>query len=115
MDPIYVPVLSALAGALIGSLSSMGTIYLQARISRHRERMKQAVDLAIEDHKSALEVAKTHAGRTVMVPPITAYLHYHEEVLQAFDTGPLTPDTLRKIRRRNKAVTDIFEEIAKET
>jgi hypothetical protein len=76
MDPIYVPVLAALSGALIGSLSSIGTIYIQTRISSRRERIKQAVELAIEDHRAAREVAKMNgAGRTVMLPPITAFLH----------------------------------------
>jgi hypothetical protein len=29
MDPVYVPLLSALAGAIIGSLSSIATILIQ--------------------------------------------------------------------------------------
>jgi hypothetical protein len=115
MDPIYVPVLSALAGALIGSLSSIGTIYIQARISSRRERIKQAVELAIEDHRAAREIAKmSNPGRTLMLPPITAFLHYHEEVLRALDAGPLTTNTLREIRNRNKAIMAMFEEITNE-
>jgi hypothetical protein len=37
MDPIYVPLLSALAGAIIGSLSSIATILIQAKVSDRRE------------------------------------------------------------------------------
>jgi hypothetical protein len=39
MDPIYVPLLSALAGAVVGSLSSIATIFIQAKLGARRERM----------------------------------------------------------------------------
>jgi hypothetical protein len=113
MDPIYVPVLAALAGALIGSISSIGTIYVQSKISAKRERMKQAVELAIEDHRAARAVTEIlrQAGRDVDLPPLTAFLHYHEEILRAYDSGDVTPQVLRRVREKNKAVMDAFESI----
>jgi hypothetical protein len=56
MDPIYVPLLSALAGAIIGSLSSIATILIQANISDRRERLRQAASLAMEEYK--IQIAK---------------------------------------------------------
>jgi hypothetical protein len=32
MNPIYIPILSALGGAIIGSLSSIAAIFVQARL-----------------------------------------------------------------------------------
>jgi hypothetical protein len=48
MNPIYVPLLSALAGAIIGSVSSIATILIQAKIGERRERIRQAMMFALD-------------------------------------------------------------------
>jgi hypothetical protein len=111
MNPIYVPLLSALGGAIVGSLTSVATIYFQARINERGERLKQAVQLAIEDHKAAIEVAKTYA-QGAMIPPLTAFMHYHMEVLDAMAKESLTSEALHKIVARNKAILKVAEEVS---
>lgn len=51
MNPIYVPLLSALAGAIIGSAASITTIVIQAKIGDRRQKIQQATTLAIEELK----------------------------------------------------------------
>ena len=76
---VYVPLFAALGGAIIGSLSSLLTIWLQARAGARAERIKQAVQLAIDDHKAAVQSATSRTSGTVWLPPIVAFLHYHNE------------------------------------
>jgi hypothetical protein len=61
MDPIYVPLLSALAGAIIGSLSSIATILIQAKISDRRERLRQAALLAMEEFRAFFVWAESNS------------------------------------------------------
>jgi hypothetical protein len=93
MDPVYVPLLSALAGAIIGSASSIVTIVIQAKIGERRERIRQAMTLALEDLK--LQIAQAKPG--TMFPPISTYLYHQLAVLKAIEDDDVTPERLRKI------------------
>jgi hypothetical protein len=106
MNPIYVPLLSALAGALIGSLSSIATILIQAKINDRRERMRQVALLAMEDYK--IQIAN---GKGTYVLPFSSFLHHHIAILQAVEEGNLTPDRLRQISIADDAITDVHFEL----
>jgi hypothetical protein len=106
MDPIYVPLLSALAGAIIGSLSSITTILVQAKISDRRERLRQAALLAMEEFK--IQIAN---GNGKYVLPFSSFLHHHMAVLQAVEDGTLTPERLRQISIADDAITDVHIEL----
>lgn len=82
MNPIYVPLLSALAGAIIGSLSSIATILIPAKINDRRERLRQAVSMAMEEFK--IQIANAN-GKAVL--PFSSFLHHHVAVLQAVEEG----------------------------
>jgi hypothetical protein len=79
---VWIPTPSALAGALIGSVSPVVVGLLNARAESRRERLRLAVQMAIEDHKHMMDEARAKAksGVTVGVPPISAVLAYHVEV-----------------------------------
>jgi hypothetical protein len=66
-------------------------MFLQTRTATRTERMKQIVQLAIEDRRSALEQGRreTLKGGKVHVAPLVAYLQYHEAVLRAIERGEL--------------------------
>ena len=102
MNPIYVPLLSALAGALIGSLTSIATIYIQGRTSERRERIRQASTMAMEQLKLQAEHAPPGTG----IFPISIYLHNQLAVLDALEKNKLTPDRLREIAAENQALID---------
>ena len=106
MDPIYVPLLSALAGAIIGSLSSIATILIQAKISDRRERLRQAALLAMEEYK--IQIAN---GQGKYVLPFSSFLYHHIAVLQAVEEGNLTPERLRQISIADDAITDVHIEL----
>ena len=100
MDPVYVPLLSALAGAIIGSLSSIATIVIQAKIGERRERIRQAAMLALEE----LKIQLSHARPGTAVFPISIYLHHQLAILNAIEENDLTPERLRKIAAADDAL-----------
>lgn len=106
MDPIYVPLLSALAGAIIGSLSSIATILIQAKVSDRREKVRQAAYLAMEEYK--IQIANG-AGKRVL--PFSSFLRHHIAVLQAIEDNDLTPERLRQISSADDAIADVQIEL----
>jgi hypothetical protein len=106
VNPVYVPLLSALAGALIGSLSSIAVILIQARIADRRERLRQAASLAVEEYKIQIEHS---AGARVL--PFSSFLYNTMAVLQAIEEKDYTPERLRKISADNNAIFDVLMEL----
>jgi len=47
-----------------------------------------------------------------MIPPITAFMHYHMEVLDAMAKESLTTEVLHKIVERNKTILKAVEEVS---
>jgi hypothetical protein len=106
MNPVYIPLLSALAGAIIGSLSSIAVILIQANISDRRERLRQAALLAMEEFKIMIE-----HGQAKKVLPFSAFLHHHIAIIRAVEKGNLTPEMLRKISAADEEITDVLLEL----
>jgi hypothetical protein len=109
VDAVYVPLFSALAGAVIGSLSSIATILIQTRVSDRRARMQQIAMLALEDFKAGREFV-LRPGRTTAaeLPPLLVYLQYHKELYDVLERGPLTAARLRELDQSNKVVMDLL-------
>jgi hypothetical protein len=110
MDPVYVPLLSALAGVIIGSLSSIATILIQAKIGDRRERFRQAASLAMEDFKVQIANAPSGTG----VPPFSTFLHHYLAVFKAIDDDDLTPERLRTIAVADDKIVAAVNEIDRE-
>jgi hypothetical protein len=108
MNPVYMPLLAALAGAIIGSVSSVIVIVIQAWITNRRELMRQAVDLAIEDYRGSLELAKLMPGRSLNLAPLDVYLHHHAQVLRALVKGDFTAETLAHIKKSNDSLMAVM-------
>ena len=98
---------AALIGAAIGQLGP----FLQTRTAARTERMKQIVQLAIEDHKSGLEEGRhaTQKGGKFHVAPLVARLQYHEAVLDAIERGQLDNATFQRIRARSKELDELTQ------
>jgi hypothetical protein len=107
MNPIYVPLLSALGGAIVGSLSSIATLLIQARIGERRERIRQAAMMALEE----LKIQLAHAPPGTGVFPISVYLYHHLAILQAVEENDLTPDRLRKIAAADDTLIAAVKEL----
>ena len=59
---IYVPLVSALLGALIGAAASVVTVIAQAHYQNKRELVKEAIALALEDWKTRLAIVTQKGG-----------------------------------------------------
>jgi hypothetical protein len=107
MDPVIGTLIGVAVGAAIGQLGP----FLQTRTAARTERMKQIVQLAIEDHKSALEQGRhqTLKGGKFHAAPLVARLQYHNAVLDAIERGQLDNATLQRIRARSKEIFDLTE------
>jgi len=94
MENIIIPLISGLVGVIIGSLTSIITIIIQAKNENKRALTKNAVELALEDYRLATEHAKLH-GTAVF--PLSLYIHYHVRIMDYANKGELTKEALNKI------------------
>lgn len=97
---VWIPLLAALGGALIGAAASITAIIVQSRISDRRQRMQAVMATALEHYKNKQELAK-HTGQAWVDLPLVTYVHYHSELLKLLERGELTPDTLEELERAN--------------
>lgn len=109
MEQNFVALLSGLVGALIGATASIATVIVQARYQARRERTRVAVEAGIEDFKAVLELSKRHSG-PLQVAPLSTYIHFHAEVLEALEAGTLTPETMGEIHRRQSEMLQVLRE-----
>lgn len=66
-----------------------------------------ATDLAIEHHKSIEQYAR-QVPHEVRIPPISAYVLYHIDVLEKAAEDQMTPDDLRAISDRHDEILQAF-------
>ncbi len=95
MNDIYVPLLSALGGAVIGSLASIVAIWIQSHFQNKRDRNRLAIEAAIEDHRAGLEVMKQTPYATIA--PLPAFLHYHFKYLQLLEDNKVTVEAMSEL------------------
>lgn len=112
MDEIYIPLASGFVGALIGALASIITMLIQAKTQDRRERLRHAADLALEDYKLQLELANK-SGKSVSIPPVVLFLHYHIELMELMEKGKVTPASLQKLAESNTEIHDAIKELNK--
>jgi hypothetical protein len=110
MDAVVVALITALAPLMGAAIGQLGP-FLQTRTAARTERMKQIVQLAIEDHKSALEQGRheTLKGGKFHVAPLVVKLQYHEAVLDAIERGQLDNATLQRIRAKSKEIFELTQ------
>lgn len=89
------------AGALVGATSSIVTVWIQTSVQANRDRLNVVKELAFEDHKKSVENAKL-SGKTIRIPPVTLYLHYHLELAKQLEAGELMPRSVSVVLRALK-------------
>ncbi len=97
--------IAALVGAAIGALGSFGGLWIQQRHQSRRERAKLASELGMLDFRIAREHVLSRGG---VMAPLSAYVMYHSEFLEALASGPVTPDLIEKMNERQRALFDAF-------
>ena len=101
----YIPLLSGLIGALIGASASIVTIVVQSHFQNKRERLKMAVQTAMDDVKMSMEIA-LKSERGTAIPPSIVYLHYHMKLMELLESDKLDSDTLRSLTEENRKIID---------
>jgi len=113
---VWLPAAAALAGAAVAQISPVIVAMLNARAETRRDLLRQAVAVAIEDHKQLIEHAQRHAratGQSVEVPPLSAIVGYHVEILKYYQRkGRIDLDAFMESRSKFK---EIHEAIVKST
>jgi hypothetical protein len=115
---IWLPVASALGGALIGSIAPVVVGWIQTRAEARRERLRLAVQLGIEDHKHLFgraEALSTTHKRRVGVPPLSAIVQYHMSVLLILSKHEaLKPNDFVELRNQSKAVFKALSDLERD-
>ena len=99
----WVPLLSALAGALIGSVTSIATMVIQSRRDEVRHLREVAVELALAEHTLHVEIAKAK-GQPVL--PITAYVAHHLRAMNMARKGYLSPEDMVNLSMGAQELSD---------
>lgn len=111
---IFVPLISALIGALIGAAASIGTVVVQAHFQNKRESVTQAVALALEDWKTRLAIVTQKGGSAL---PLAVFVQYHTKLINLAEKGQITPEAIRALsdeqERLIKAIREVNDEIAR--
>ena len=100
---IYLPLISALAGALIGATASIITVIVQSHYQTRRELVKQAVSAAIEDWKTRLKIDKSAL-------PMSVFIHYHTKLIDLAVQGRITPDAIRLLQKEQDSLVAVIKE-----
>ena len=93
MNDTYLPLISGLVGALIGSASSILVMLIQSHYQAKRDLVNHGLQIALHDYKNRLEHGK--AGTKVV--PISLFVNYHIKVIKLASRGKLTPKSLEDL------------------
>lgn len=96
-----------LIGAVIGALASVGGMYVQQKQQNRRDRLKIAVDLAIQEYSRDLELAKAKNGGA-FVAPLDSYVICHANLLDALAEGIVTPEKIREMTSERDKILVAF-------
>lgn len=98
MDAGLLAAVFGLAGALIGSASSVVTIIAQSRLKDRRDRSKQLLDLSLAEFSHHLDLAKSNGGGAIL--PIAAYIYNNQLILKSIEDGSFGPETMSEIAQK---------------
>ena len=103
----YLPLVAGLVGALIGSITSIATIYIQQRGQNKRERANQIFNAATEQFKLAIEVAKVRGNGAI--PPFATFLHHHNQLYTLLENNNLNAASLKTILTEEDEIEQVYE------
>lgn len=86
--------LSGLVGALIGSLTSIGTLFIQNAFQNRRESKRLIFETAFKDYELRFRYEAEGTPRRAAFPVILAY---HEKMIELIEKKKLTPEAAREI------------------
>jgi hypothetical protein len=90
----YTALIAGLVGALIGSLTSIGTLLIQNMFQNRREIKKLMFDTAFRDYELRFRYANEQTPQRTSFPVILAF---HQKMIDLIEKGKLTPRAAREI------------------
>jgi hypothetical protein len=87
MDPS--PLWSGLAGALVGSLTSICTLVVQSFFQNRRESQKLIVETAFRDYELRFRSEAERNKPTTALFPLPVMLVYHQKMIALAEKGRL--------------------------
>ena len=115
MEITFLIALVGLVGAVIGSLSSIVTIYVQSKIQDKRERSKIIMQAAIEDYKTSIELAKNiGTGKKAIIQPMIVGIFWYSKVFNLLDQDNLNLKSMKKIVEESDEIEKYFEKFIDE-
>lgn len=90
----WTALISGLIGVLLGSLTSIGTLFIQNVYQNHRDTQRLIFDTAWKDYKLRTRYATQSTPRPAAFPVILAY---HQKMIDLSEKGQLTPLAAKEI------------------
>src|SRR4030042_3556644 len=109
MEPVWIPLVSGLLGALVGSASSLAAIFMQTRAQQRRERLRLVIEAAMQEHRSVLELMKLPGGPT-SIQPLPSYIYYHLRFMNLIEESHLSPDSMKELDKEMAEVYQVCKE-----
>ena len=108
-ENVLLPAITGLLGALIGSLGSIVTSLFQSRAEHRRERVRLAVQLAIEQHRIWADVDKVKGGESQA--PVLTLLSYFDMLAEMTSGRTISPDILAEQYGRFMQMRETLEDL----
>ena len=108
MKDAWVPLLAALAGGLIASLTNLVSLFFNARAERRRELTRLAVQAAVEDHKVLLAWTESRRPRQFAIPPLAYNIQFHWRMLRLLDKGSPSREAIARELRIHRSHRDLY-------
>ena len=90
----WIALISGLIGAMIGSLTSIGTLLVQNAFQNRRESQRLIFDTAFKDYELRFRYATESTPQRAAFPVILAY---HQKMIDLIEKGKLTPFAAKEI------------------
>lgn len=98
--------IAALLGAAIGAGGVLGSAWIQQRQQTRRERLKAASELGLVEYSNRVKEVERRGGALL---PLSVYVAYHAEVLDALASGAFDADAVSAIDRKQIALVQAIE------
>jgi hypothetical protein len=102
----FVPLISALAGAVLGALASILTTVFSLRSQAKREMKKLALEIAKEDFHSRIQ---DQSGRLDHLPA-SVLIFYYDKLVDLTRRGRLNKERIRQLLRDRAEFYQVVEE-----
>ena len=105
MSEVYLPLISALVGAIIGAAAAVLTVYLQLKSLERRDRVHQAAALASEERAFLIDKSEKEKTKLIL-PPMSLFIDHYVSLLKVVEKDGLTPRAIRRLQARRDKLWD---------